>query len=413
MRRGLTQRTVLASIVVAVVVLGEFVVLFLAFRSLRAEERQDNQAVNILTTSHALEESVLDIPTGLRVYLTSGHPDQLRSYQAALSKYPQQVRRLDRLTAGDPGQHARVTSINDAIAGYVRRWTAPVIRLSRSDLPAARRVSASNAAKQPVVMIRDQFVALDRQQQALSSARRAGAARNEALALGFGVAGLAAAVLLLAGWAVALHREVVRPVKRLADAVGRLHAGDLSARVPERGIAELGELAVGFNAMAEELEAARDEVEQQNAELQSQQAELQGVLASVERQKEEAEALHRFGDQLAVQTQIEQVAAVTLREIADYARAQVGAVYVLNEQAGVITFRGSRGMRAEDFIRELAPGEGLAGRAVAEQRPVRAGGPKARCACPGWSASAKCGTRSTCPCCTGPGDRRAQPGPLG
>ena len=33
-----------------------------------------------------------------------------------------------------------------------------------------------------------------------------------------------------------------------------------------------------------------------------------------------------FGEQLAVQTQIEEVAAVTLREIADYARAQVGAM---------------------------------------------------------------------------------------
>ncbi len=97
------------------------------------------------------------------------------------------------------------------------------------------------------------------------------------------------------------------------------------------------------------------------------------MLASVERQKEEAEALHRFGEQLAVQTQIEQVAAVSLREIADYARAQVGAVYVLNEQAGVITFRGSRGMRGGDFAGELAPGEGLAGRAAAERRPVTAG----------------------------------------
>jgi PAS domain S-box-containing protein len=373
MRRGLTQRTVLASIVVAVVVLAEFVVLFLAFRSLRAEEAQDNEAVNVLTTSHALEESVLDMSTGLRVYLISGHLDQLRTYQAALSKYPRQVRRLDQLTEGDPGQQARVTSIDDAIAGYVRRWTAPIIRLSRSDLAAARRVSASNTAKQPVVVLRHQFIALDRQQQALSSVRRAGAAHAEALALGFGVAGLAAAVLLLAGWAVALNGAVVRPVKRLADAVGRLRAGDLSARVPERGMAELGELAVGFNAMAEELEAARDEVEQQNAELQGQQAELQRMLASVERRKEEAEALHRFGDRLAVETQIEQVAAVTLREIADYARAQVGAVYVLNEQTGVITFRASRGMRAADFISELALGEGLAGRAAAERRPVPAG----------------------------------------
>ncbi len=373
MRRGLTQRTVLASIVVAVVVLGEFAVLFIAFRSLRAEERQDNQAVNVLATSNALEESVLNLSTGVRIYLISGRPGQLRTYQAALAKYPQQVRRLDQLTAGNRALHARVTSISAAIAGYVRRWTAPIIRLSRSDLAAARRVSASNAAKQPVVVIRDQFVALDRQQQAMSSVRRAGAGHNEALALGFGVAGLAAAVLLLVGWAIGLHQMVVRPVNRLADAVGRLRAGDLSARVPERGTAELGELAVGFNAMAQELESARDEVEQQNAELQGQQAELQSVLASVERQKEEAEALHRFAGLLAAQTQIEQVAAVALREIADYARAQVGAVYVLNEQAGSITFRASRGARAGDFAGELPLGEGLAGRAAAEQRPVTAG----------------------------------------
>ena len=373
MRRGLTQRTVLASIVVAVVVLGEFAVLFLAFQSLRAEERQDNQAVNVLATSSDLEESLLNLSTGLRIYLSSGQPAGLRPYQAALAAYPRQARELDRLTAGNPGLHRRVASLGNSITAYVGIWTSAIIQMSRVDLPAARRLAATDAARQPVVVIRGQFVALDREQQAQSRVRRAEAAHAEALALGFGVAGLIAALLLLAGWAVALHRTVVRPVQRLADALGRLRAGDLSARVPERGPAELGELAVGFNAMAEELEAASDEVEHQNAELQGQQAELQRVLTSVERQKEEAESLHRFSEQLAVQTQIEQVAAVALREIADYARAQVGVVYVLNEQTGVITFRGSRGLRAADFTPELAPGEGLAGRAVTERRPVLAG----------------------------------------
>ena len=199
MRGGLTQRTALASVVVVVVVLAEFVVLFIAFRSLRAEERQDNRAVNVLATSHALEECVLDMSAGLRVYLVSGHPDQLRSYQAGLSGYPRQACRLDGLTTGNPELHARVTSINDAIAGYVQRWAAPIVRLSRSDLPAARRVFASSAAKRPVVAIRGQFVALYHQQQTLSNARRAGAAHAEALALGFGVAGLIAALLLIAG----------------------------------------------------------------------------------------------------------------------------------------------------------------------------------------------------------------------
>ena len=155
--------------------------------------------------------------------------------------------------------------------------------------------------------------------------------------------------------------------------------------------------------MAEELEAARDEVEQQNAELQGQQAELQRVLASAERQKEEAEALHRFGEQLATQTQIEEVAAVTLREIADYARAQVGAVYVLNEQTGALTFRASRGSGPGISPRSLRRGRAWpAGRGGAAARHGRLGG-TARCACPGWSATGRSGTRCTCRCCTGTG----------
>ena len=295
MRRGLTQRTVLASIVVAAVVLGEFAVLFLAFQSLRAEERQDNQAVNVLATSSALEESLLNLSTGLRIYLNSGQPAGLRPYQAALAAYPRQARQLDRLTAGNPDLHGRVAALGNSITAYVGTWTSAIIQMSRVDLPGARRLAGTDAAKEPVVVIRDQFEALDDQQQALSVLRRAQAARSAALALWFGVAGLVAAVLLLAGSAIALHRTVVRPVKRLAGAVGRLR--EEPVRPGTRAwLGELGELAVGFNAMAQELEAARDEVEQQNAELQGQQAELQTVLASMGRQKEAAEALHHFGD---------------------------------------------------------------------------------------------------------------------
>ena len=135
--------------------------------------------------------------------------------------------------------------------------------------------------------------------------------------------------------------------------------------------------------MADELEAARDQVEQQNAELQRQQAELQSMLAAVEQRKEEAETLHQFAAQLAAQTQIESVTGVTLREIADFAHAQVGAVYVLNEQSGIITFRGSRGARAGDFPPDLPLGHGLAGRAVAERRPIAVEAPETSLTLPG------------------------------
>jgi len=372
-RGGLTQRALLASLAMGAVVLGCFAVLALAYVSLHNEERDTNQSQAVLAASNLLERSVLDLETGLRGYLLSGRTLFLQPYHSAEAAYPGQIRNLDQLTAGQPSLHGRAVRLGDGVTAYVRGWTDPVVDLSLSNLAAARASEAGGGGKARVDVLRQQFNTLNRQQQAISAQQRSAAESTGRLTFVLGVVGLFLAAAVITAVALGLRRGVVVPVNRLAAAVGRLRRGDLSARVEARGTAEIGELAVGFNAMAEELEAARDEVEQQNAELQSQQAELQHVLTSAERQKEEAEALHRFGEQLARQTQIEEVAAVTLREIADCAGAQVGAVYVLNEQTGVITFRGSRGMRAEDFTPELALGEGLAGRAAAERRPVPAG----------------------------------------
>lgn len=79
-----------------------------------------------------------------------------------------------------------------------------------------------------------------------------------------------------------LHRVVVLPVRRLAKAVALFGGGDLSARVPARGIAEVGDLARGFNAMADEIESRRDEVAHKNAELESLTARLQTSNAELE-----------------------------------------------------------------------------------------------------------------------------------
>jgi PAS domain S-box-containing protein len=372
-RGGLTRRVLLASVALGAVVLGCFAVLVVALISLHTEERSTDKAVDVLAASNLLERSVLDLETGLRGYLLSGRAVFLQPYHTAETAYPAQVRELDQLTAGQPSLHGRADRLGAGVTAYVREWTDPVVDLSISNLAAARAMEAGGGGKARVDVLRQQFNALDRQQHVLSAQQRRASERTGRLTFILGVVSLLLATAVITGLAVGLRRGVVVPVNRLAAAVGRLRQGDLTARVEARGTAEIGELTAGFNAMAEELEAARDEVEQQNAELQGQQAELQRVLSSAERQKEEAEALHRFGEQLAAQTQIEQVAAIALRGIADYARAQVGAVYVLNEQAGVITFRASRGMRGDDFTPELAPGEGLAGRAAAEQRPVPAG----------------------------------------
>src|SRR6185312_441214 len=71
-----------------------------------------------------------------------------------------------------------------------------------------------------------------------------------------------------------LRRAVVRPVVTVADATARLAGGDLAARVPAHRHDELGDLARGFNTMADSLQRSRDELEQSNAELKRSNAEL-------------------------------------------------------------------------------------------------------------------------------------------
>lgn len=79
------------------------------------------------------------------------------------------------------------------------------------------------------------------------------------------------AVILPAG--VFLTAYVTRPVRKVEQATRRMRQGDLKARVEPGGARELRELAVGFNAMAGQLERDRDGILRMQAHLETQVAE--------------------------------------------------------------------------------------------------------------------------------------------
>jgi signal transduction histidine kinase len=72
--------------------------------------------------------------------------------------------------------------------------------------------------------------------------------------------GLAGSILLIVLFAGYLTRAIVKPIRAVAAMAGRLAGGDLSVRVPERGIAEIGVLERSFNTMAESLQQGRREL---------------------------------------------------------------------------------------------------------------------------------------------------------
>jgi signal transduction histidine kinase len=77
------------------------------------------------------------------------------------------------------------------------------------------------------------------------------------MAAATGLAGSSLLIVLFAGY---LTRAIVKPIRAVAAMAGRLAGGDLSVRVPERGVAEIGVLERSFNTMAESLQQSRREL---------------------------------------------------------------------------------------------------------------------------------------------------------
>ena len=88
------------------------------------------------------------------------------------------------------------------------------------------------------------------------------------------------------GGALLLARTIMRPIERVRDASSALAHGDLSARAPEGGPAELAELAASFNEMATNLEglfdARRQLVAWASHDLRTPLASMQAMIEALE-----------------------------------------------------------------------------------------------------------------------------------
>jgi len=96
--------------------------------------------------------------------------------------------------------------------------------------------------------------------------------------MGIALIATAGTVLLLAGFLV--WRMVIRPVRLLTSGTVRVAAGELSTKVPVTSSDEIGELAVAWNAMVEELGRTRKELEEWSTTLENRVEEKTAALES-------------------------------------------------------------------------------------------------------------------------------------
>ncbi|HEX6746505.1 MAG TPA: methyl-accepting chemotaxis protein [Longimicrobium sp.] len=149
-------------------------------------------------------------------------------------------------------------------------------RLAAAPVGAGRENHAEEAALQASLDSFRVFLGqLEDAQQASGDALGASVAASGTAAMAIGLASLL--VLALTGYLLSrvLHRGVAGPVTRVAEAAGRIAAGDLTgATLPVSSRDEVGVMARSFNRMTGDLRAVIAEIQRTGATLASHSAEI-------------------------------------------------------------------------------------------------------------------------------------------
>ncbi|MDX6720925.1 MAG: hypothetical protein QOJ63_3179 [Solirubrobacteraceae bacterium] len=262
------------SATVAALLSATLILLIIAVTSQRDAGRTALRSQKALTLTSRLQTSLLAIQNSLRDYVAQYPRLPVEHLAKQLNAYPGQQRALAREVSDDRLQRARVAEIGREIRDYRLRATV-LIDDAREDAENAKRLLFYPDTTDRVAALGRDLRELANRERALVAQREDTAESRSKIAIGFGAGGLGLVLVVVVGGTLYLRRAVVRPVVSVAQATGQLAAGDLSTRVPASREDEIGDLARGFNSMADSLQRGQSELERFNAELKRSNAELE------------------------------------------------------------------------------------------------------------------------------------------
>jgi len=254
----------LASIVLAAIVVGVFVATILAVSAARNATKQEARSKNLSVAALRLEKLVLDVENGVRGFALTSDRRFLAPYNDAKAVLPGQRKLFRSLATDQPLQATRAKTLDFDIGIYIETFADPVVQFSNR---RAAELAYDSEGRRQAASIRNQFAQFIQKENELSGNRERAADSKSRHAIELGVVGLTGSAILILLFAIYLARGIARPVTEAAAGAGQVAAGDLSFRLSQTGPGEVGEFTKSFNEMAERLESTRNELEDQNAQL--------------------------------------------------------------------------------------------------------------------------------------------------
>jgi signal transduction histidine kinase len=249
--------------VMALLLIGTFVLLFAAVTGLRDADAAARQSEAVLISADRLEKLVLSLEEDTRALVLTQDPALRQAYDADLTAFHGEEANLERLAVRDSAAKGRqVRQIIEAGDAYLRDRLAPLTNTAPSDAAAARAMVDSGQGLRQLAALRTQCVNFQNTQRRVAAASERRSEDAARTAVVFALVSAAGALLLIVYFVAYLTRVIIRPVRHAADVAGRLAEGHLAIRMPETSPGEIGQLESRFNTMVGSLETSRDRLRQ-------------------------------------------------------------------------------------------------------------------------------------------------------
>ncbi|SEO58690.1 methyl-accepting chemotaxis protein WspA [Duganella sp. CF517] len=255
------------------------------FNSLSEANAWDRHSMDVIQAIDNLRNDLLQVQVEARGYYLTGTPARLERARKELLDIPASVQTLQKLVSDNPQQLARFQQLQ----AMTERWGKDVIstqlamREQMGDKPGAAdamgRTPQLSGTSSAIGDIYKFMAAATAEEKRLLSERTAASERlQEGMRLVLSAGGLVCVALAaLVSWL--LVRALTAPLNHLTAAVGRIAAGDQSARATVLSGDELGKVGIEFNRMAQSIQDSQANEQAATNLLKSKVDSLLGVVS--------------------------------------------------------------------------------------------------------------------------------------
>lgn len=221
--------------------------------------------------------------TGLRAYLMTGQAVFLQPYEEGKQAFP------GHMTAAREAfhDHPEIVDLLNEAEKSASEWNTAWGSEALAEAPA---ISSRAADFESRAMVAAGKILFDRYKDSISKAQQQADEVREhsasmvtaALVISLGVELVLCLGVALIMWRQfrGLRSAVMNPVATLVSTIGKLSAGDLTARVPDEGPRELRPIGEGLNEMAESLRHEREMTLRRESELEAARREAEAAVVA-------------------------------------------------------------------------------------------------------------------------------------